>query len=108
VDESQLLRDAWLYNAGRLVKFRKVSKVTERGEDGLRPVRNIINCETTDGAEYRFVGEVTANLPWKTWQNAMCHVGLTRWTSPQIDGAFWGITAEVQWNHFVANVCTPL
>lgn len=108
VDERDLVRDAWLYDRGEQLRFTSVSKVTKHGSDGLTPARNIIDCVASNGREYHFEGEVTANLPWKTWQNAMCHVGLTRWVSPQLEGEFWGITAEVQWNHYISKLCAPL
>lgn len=108
VDRSELVRDAWIWDRGQQLRFARISKITERDADGITPARNIIDCETSAGSRYRFVGQITANLPWKTWQNAMCHVGLTRWTSPQFDGEFLGITAEVQWNHYISKVCVPV
>lgn len=108
VDRTKLVRDAWLWSGDRQIRFAEVSKITHHGADGMTPVRNLIDCTADDGTRYQFDGEITANLPWKTWQNAMCHVGLTRWTSPQLEGTFWGITAEVQWNHYLARFCAPL
>lgn len=108
VDRSQLLSDAWIYDHGRQLRLRSMSKLTERAEDGLRPVRSTIDCVTEDGASYRFVGEVLASNPWHCWQNALCHCGLTRWTSPQFAHEGWGETQEVQWNDFVARLCRPV
>lgn len=106
--EEQLITDAWLYDHGEQLKFTSVSKITERGSDGLRPLRHVIDCVTEDGREFRFIGEVLASNPWHSWQNALCHCGLTRWTSPQIAGTGWGETQEVQWNDFVARQCKPV
>jgi hypothetical protein len=104
VDRDKLVSDAWVYDHGKQLRLTRMSKITERAEDGLRPVRNIIDCTTDDGREWRFVGEVTASNPWHSWQNALCHCGLTKWTSPQFGNVGWGETQEVQWNDFVARV----
>lgn len=106
--EEKLISDAWIYDHGKQLRLKKMSKLTERAEDGLRPVRNIVDCETADGTHYRFVGEGIAGNPWHRWQNALCHSGLTKWTSPQIEWIGWGETQEVQWNDFVAKICQPL
>jgi hypothetical protein len=108
IPEDQLMSDAWIYDHGKQLRLTKMSKITERAEDGLRPVRNIIDCETEDGRSFRFVGEITASNPWHCWQNALCHCGLTKWTSPQFDSVGWGETQEVQWNDFAARVATPV
>lgn len=108
IPESMLLSDAWIYDHGKHIRLTRLSKITERAEDGLRPVRNIIDCDTDDGRSFRFVGEVTASNPWHCWQNAICHSGLTKWTSPQFDNVGWGETQEVQWNDFVAKVAKPV
>jgi hypothetical protein len=108
VPREKLMSDAWIYDHGKMLRLQSLSKVTERAEDGLRPVRNILNCVTEDGREFRFVGEITASNPWHCWQNALCHCGLTRWTSPQFENVGWGETQEVQWNDYVARVCPPV
>jgi len=108
VDEDKLMSDAWIYDHGKKLRLSKYSKITERAEDGLRPVRNIIDCVTEDGTPYRFVGEITASNPWHCWQNALCHCGLTKWTSPQFDTVGWGETQEVQWNDFVVKISERL
>jgi hypothetical protein len=104
LDEGKLMSDAWIYDHGKQLRLASMSKITERTSDGLRPIRSIIDCVTEDGKEYRFVGEVTASNPWHCWQNALCHCGLTRWTSPQFDNVGWGETQEVQWNDYVARI----
>jgi hypothetical protein len=108
ISEEKLMSDAWIYDHGRQLRLKKMSKLTERADDGLRPVRSTIDCITEDGKSYRFIGEVTANNPWHCWQNAICHCGLTRWTSPQFENVGWGETQEVQWNDFVARVTKPV
>lgn len=105
----RLLSDAWIYDHGRMLRLDRMSKLTERAEDGLRPVRSTIDCVAEDGRPFRFVGEVIASNPWHCWQNALCHCGLTRWTSPQFPNAVaWGETQEVQWNDYVARRCQPV
>lgn len=108
VPEDRLISDAWIYDHGKKLRLNKMSKITERAADGLRPVRNIIDCETDDGRSFRFIGEITASNPWHSWQNALCHSGLTKWTSPQFDTVGWGETQEVQWNDFVARFSKPV
>lgn len=108
VPEEKLLSDAWIYDHGKHIRLTRMSKLTERAEDGLRPVRTVIDCDTDDGRSFRFIGEVTASNPWHCWQNAICHCGLTKWTSPQFENVGWGETQEVQWNDFVAKVCKPV
>lgn len=104
----KLMSDAWIYDHGEPLRLARMSKITERADDGLRPTRNIIDCVTEDGREYRFEGEILASNPWHCWQNALCHCGLTRWTSPQFgDLVGWGETQEVQWNDYVARMCKP-
>lgn len=105
VPEERLLSDAWIYDHGKKLRLTRMSKLTERADDGLRPVRTTIDCTTDDGRTFQFIGEVTASNPWHCWQNALCHAGLTRWTSPQFDTIGWGETQEVQWNDYVARVC---
>jgi hypothetical protein len=104
IPAAQRTSDAWIFDHGKKLRLKAMSKVTERAEDGLRPVRSIIDCETEEGTRYQFVGEVIANNPWHCWQNALCHCGLTRWTSPQFAEAGWGETQEVQWNDYVARM----
>lgn len=108
LSDDQLVTDAWIFDHGKTLKVTAVSKLTQRAEDGLRPVRHVIQCTTEDGREYQFNGEVLASNPWHCWQNALCHCGLTRWTSPQLDGEGWGETQEVQWNDYVARLCPPV
>jgi len=109
VPRERLMSDAWIYDHGKQLRLKSMSKITERAsDDGLRPVRNIIDCVTEDGREFRFVGEILASNPWHCWQNAICHCGLTRWTSPQFDNVGWGETQEVQWNDYVAKMCKPV
>lgn len=105
ISDEQLMPDAWIFDHGGTLKVTSVSKLAERAEDILRPLRHVIECTTTaDGCAFRFVGEVLASTRWHCWQNALCHCGLTRWTSPQVAGVGWG----VQWNDFVARMCAPL
>lgn len=109
IPRDKLMSDAWIYDHGKMLRLASMSKLTERAEDGLRPVRSTIDCVTEDGRSFRFIGEVTASNPWHSWQNAMCHCGLTRWTSPQFEGVVgWGETQEVQWNDYVARVAKPV
>jgi hypothetical protein len=108
VSPDKLVSDAWIYDHGKQLRLKSMSKLTERAEDGLRPLRSIIDCETEEGTHYRFIGEVIASNPWHCWQNALCHCGLTKWTSPQFDEVGWGETQEVQWNDFVARTCKPV
>jgi hypothetical protein len=108
VPREKLMSDAWIYDRGKQLRLTGMSKITERAEDGLRPVRNIIDCVTEDGREFRFVGEILASNPWHCWQNALCHCGLTRWTSPQFENEGWGETQEVQWNDYVVRVSKPV
>jgi hypothetical protein len=105
----RLMSDAWIYDRGRMLRLQSMSKLTERDEDGLRPLRSTIDCVTEEGRSYRLVGEIIANNPWHCWQNALCHCGLTRWISPQFpDEVGWGETQEVQWNDYVAHLCRPV
>jgi hypothetical protein len=105
----RVMSDAWIYDRGRMLRLTRMSKLTERAWDGLRPVRSTIDCVTEAGRPFRFVGEVVASNPWHCWQNALCHCGLTRWTSPQFPGVLaWGETQEVQWNDYVARRCRPV
>jgi hypothetical protein len=108
IPESMLLSDAWIYDHGKKIRLTRLSKITHRAEDGLRPMRNIIDCDTDDGRSFRFEGEITSSLPWHSWQNAMCHCGLTKWTSPQFDNIGWGETQEVQWNDWVSKMAKPV
>lgn len=102
-----VMRDAWIYDHGRQIRVARVSKLTEHGPDGVEPALTTIRATAEDGREYEFRGEVLSSLPWNTWQNMICHTGLTRWTSPQIDTTGWGVTQEVQWNDYVATFCKP-
>lgn len=108
VPREKLMSDAWIYDHGKQLRLESLSKITVRAEDGLRPVRNIIDCVAEDGRAFRFVGEILASNPWHSWQNALCHCGLTRWTSPQFENEGWGETQEVQWNDYVARRCKPV
>jgi hypothetical protein len=105
----RLMSDAWIYDHGRMLRLTRMSKLTERAWDGLRPLRSTIDCVAEDGRSFRFVGEIIASNPWHCWQNALCHCGLTRWTSPQFPRVIaWGETQEVQWNDYVARRCRPV
>lgn len=109
IPRDKLMSDAWIYDNGKMLRLKSLSKITHRAEDGLRPARNVIDCVADDGRAFRFEGEVIASNPWHSWQNALCHCGLTRWTSPQFPGVTgWGETQEVQWNDYVARRCKPV
>lgn len=109
IPRDKLMSDAWVYDNGKMLRLKSMSKITERAEDGIQPRRMVLDCVLEDGRELKLIGEVTANNPWHSWQNALCHCGLTRWTSPQFPGQVaWGETQEVQWNDYVARVAKPL
>ena len=93
IPESMLLSDAWIYDHGKKIRLTRLSKITHRAEDGLRPMRNIIDCDTDDGRSFRFEGEIVASLPWHSWQ---------------FDNVGWGETQEVQWNDWIAKMAKPV
>jgi len=105
VAPDKIVKDAWIWRDGKLLKLPKVSKITER-DANLFPVRSVIHAEDEEGRAFEFVGEVTATVPWSPWHNCHCHIGLARWTSPQFDGIGWGETQEVQWNDYL-RLCGP-
>lgn len=104
VDRNHIMSDGWVYDHGKMLRLDKYSKITRRAEDGIRPISHVIECTLEDGREFRFEGEVTGNVPWHCWQNALCQTGMTRWYCPQTDQTCWGETQEVQWNDYVYRV----
>jgi hypothetical protein len=92
-------KDGWVRRDGRLLKVRHATKTTEREPGSLRPTRHVIEGEDEEGTPLRWVGEVTAGVPWAGWHNARCHLGLVRW---DMDGrTAYGETIDVQWNDYI-------
>lgn len=106
ITSDNALKDGWIWRDGSMEKVVSVSKITERNFATLAPIRHRMEAVTQSGRRYRFVGEVVSVAPMTVWHNNLLHVGLTRWTSQDVEGVGWGDTQEVKWNDYVARFMT--
>lgn len=91
----------WGYLAmdGRTTAITRASKRTRREIDGHSPRGYDMEIEDDAGRVLKMHGEVTARVPWNTWQNVVVHYGLTRW---DIEGRIaWGDCQDIQYNRYV-------
>jgi len=73
--KEQLFKDGWIYRNGNLRKIVGMSKLTQRGADGIEAVK--FDCELidTEGEKLHLSGEVVAGVQWSPWPLMAAHFG---------------------------------
>ena len=89
----------FLHKDGQTTSIIRASKRTRREADGHSPRGFDMQIEDDAGRILDMRGEVTARVPWNTWQNLIVHYSLTRWN---IDGLIaWGDCQDIHYNRYV-------
>ncbi len=84
---------------GRTAPVCAARKLTHREADGVTPRAFDLEIIDDRGEALKLHGEITARVPWATWQNVVVHYSLTRW---EIDGRVaWGDCQDIHYNRFV-------
>jgi hypothetical protein len=89
----------YLHQDGRTTSIVRAAKRTRREADGHSPRGFDLEIEDAEGRTLVLRGEVTARVPWSTWQNIVVHYSLTRWTIG--DRIAWGDCQDIHYNRYV-------
>jgi len=95
----QNLMWGYVFRDGELFPVTKVRKQTLRERDGLTPRLILLDFEDAGGGKHSLRGDVSASMPWQTWQNMNVFFCLTRWQGAR--GIGWGDTQDIQMNDYV-------
>lgn len=89
----------YLHHEGRTTSIIKAEKLTRREPDGHSPRGFDMAISDAEGRRLSMRGDVTARVPWNTWQNVVVHYSLTRWTIG--DRIAWGDCQDIHYNRYV-------
>jgi len=100
VEPGQNLVWGYLHKDGVTSSILKAAKRTRREADGVSPRGFDLTITDGEGRELVLRGEVTARVPWNTWQNVVVHYSLTRWDMGGGRVA-WGDCQDIHYNRYV-------
>lgn len=93
------LRFGYVFRGGQTFAVTRMSRLTERADDGVEPRAVRLELDDSGGRTHTLRGEITSCLPWYTWPNALNYFCQTRWTLG--DRVGWGDVQDMNFGDHI-------